>query len=231
MDTQLYELRYALYSVSESAVQAVEESYDAIFYSAFDTCGATLLAEGTDAVDVALTTARHLDRLDAKVERLVPDLVTRNEIAERFGVTRQTAHNWSSGDRREGFPAPRIVSAAPLWYWPDLVDWSRVHNVAGNPDNDVTFPTFDQVDVINALRRSPGRVEQTTEPTGSRYSGPVTRISSISPGEGQSTAMPEWKRVFSSVSVTTTTGGRRDVARIRGWAADTGHLSKGVRLT
>ena len=59
------------------------------------------------------------------VVRLDEDLISTTEIAERAGAHRETARLWTTGKRREGFPAHRtiLMGGVKLWAWADVHQW------------------------------------------------------------------------------------------------------------
>ncbi|MDB5590711.1 hypothetical protein [Enterovirga sp.] len=79
------------------------------------------------SVDEAISSAvEDVRRAGAKVEHVEPDpLVNLSDIAKRSGLTRAAVHNYATGARGVGFPAPvaRVTTESPLWDWAEVSGW------------------------------------------------------------------------------------------------------------
>jgi len=87
---------------------------------------ATFAREHETYSDAVVSAYANLSLTGANIERFDPDfLVTKSDIAERSGLTRQAITNYAKGERGEGFPAPtfRVMTSSPLWDWVDVSDW------------------------------------------------------------------------------------------------------------
>ena len=71
--------------------------------------------------------ATQLQLLGLVVLRLREDLASRNDIAERLGVTRQAVGNWSAETRGSGFSPPYNDVCGGIWLWGDIVGWAEAH--------------------------------------------------------------------------------------------------------
>lgn len=183
--TRTFEFRFSLVATSEQSIEAIDREFDALFSINGDRDYITLLARGSDAVDTALATSRRLGQLGSDAERLEPDFVTSSEIADRLGVRRQAVQLWSTGRRRDNFPRPRIVAATSLWYWPEVVEWSRLEQAVPDPSEDIYYPSFDDTSVINAVLRCGSRVALSQPRGSSQYqsnSGPVKLSTHVTSG-------------------------------------------------
>lgn len=69
-----------------------------------------------------------------KIKRIDLDLVSLSQIAERLDVTREAVRLWSTGERRQDFPAP-FTSAGKslLWAWSDVFDWLTEEEIQDDP--------------------------------------------------------------------------------------------------
>ena len=87
---------------------------------------ATFAREHETYSDAVVSAYANLRVAGAEIERFDPDfLVTKSDIAERSGLTRQAITHYANGERGEGFPPPsfRIMTSSPLWDWVDVSDW------------------------------------------------------------------------------------------------------------
>ncbi len=87
---------------------------------------ATFAREHETYSDAVVSAYANLIAAGARVERFDPDfLVTKADIAERSGLSRQAITHYANGERGERFPPPsfRIMTSSPLWDWVDVSDW------------------------------------------------------------------------------------------------------------
>ncbi|WP_255789208.1 helix-turn-helix transcriptional regulator [Mycobacteroides abscessus] len=91
---------------------------------------ATALVHGVDAIEAGVEAAKALETSGIRVLRTYQDLVTRQDVADRLGVTRQAVGNWVRGERHDDTPFPSPVSrvAGGVWLWGDVVAWARSCN-------------------------------------------------------------------------------------------------------
>ena len=80
------------------------------------------------------------------------DLVSLSDIAERVGVSRETARLWSEAKRREGFPAHfTTVGASRIWAWADVCDWLEAEGLQRDPLYTEAPLPVDVVRVVNGM--------------------------------------------------------------------------------
>lgn len=109
----------------------------------------TLLQAAPNGRKAVLRLVARVVELGGKVRSVDFDYVTRSEIAERLGATRQAVTHWTAGLRQAGFPFPRpaIQAGVFLWCWSDVVDWAVASN---HPvDEDVSLLSADEIAVVN----------------------------------------------------------------------------------
>lgn len=112
---------------------------------------ATVAATGVDAKSAGISAARILRDCGFQVERTYPDLVTRQDIADRIGMSRQAVGNWVRGDRHEAdpFPTPTTLVAGGAWLWSEVIGW-LTRNTSHREE--VGYPThFDHIGVDTYL--------------------------------------------------------------------------------
>ncbi|ABK75449.1 helix-turn-helix domain-containing protein [Mycolicibacterium smegmatis] len=110
----------------------------------------TTLVHAADAIEAGVKAAKALEASGIPVIRTYQDLVTRQDIAERIGVTRQAVGNWVRGERHDDvpFPAPVSLVAGGIWLWGDVAGWARSRNYEVE---DVSFPSLDAHNRIDLL--------------------------------------------------------------------------------
>lgn len=118
-----YEFTFEIPQISEEVEDSIADQLDAVIAEHGGVGTVTVLTEGTDAISAARTAVDELTRLGAAPSRLVDDLVTRTQIAERAGVSRQAVGLWISGQRQSAlsFPAPFILTGGGLWLWSEVL--------------------------------------------------------------------------------------------------------------
>ncbi|MBN7792444.1 helix-turn-helix transcriptional regulator [Microbacterium esteraromaticum] len=106
-------------------------SYDAIVSR---TGGVTRIdadVPALSALDALMQLIADLRSINVTVVRVDPDLVDVSEIAERLGVTRESARLWSTGARRKDFPQHyAVVGATRVWFWADVHEWALQNRIA-----------------------------------------------------------------------------------------------------
>lgn len=145
----LFELTLHVDHVSESLVDNLIDQFDAT--TGRDHTGrefVTVLAEGNTFDEAARTMLTRLQTLGLRVRRAVPDLLSKSDIADRLGVTRQAVQNWVTGARQSDFPLAINPVSGGVWLWHDVHVWAVAH--ARAVDHGVTFPSIDQIDTLNA---------------------------------------------------------------------------------
>ena len=104
----------------------------------------TLTAEGMRAATTAITLVDQLVVEGVRPERTHPDLVSRQDIADRAGVTRQAVGQWVRGVRQAStpFPVPYNSVAGGIWFWGDVLAWLRPQGYG--QDTGLRYPTLDE---------------------------------------------------------------------------------------
>jgi len=118
----------------------------------------TITATGGDCVAAAKAMTTQLQLLGLVVLRLREDLASRNDIAERLGVTRQAVGNWVRGDRGSGFPPPYNDVCGGIWLWGDIVRWAEAHGAYDAMG--VGFPERQDHDRVNGWLSDGSAVRQ-----------------------------------------------------------------------
>lgn len=146
-----FELAFEVSPLTDDLEDSIDEQFDAVMATHGRTTKVTLLAEGTDAVDAAGSAVSILRQLGIQAIRLMDDLVTRAEIAERSGVTTQGVGLWVRGERnRADFPEPFVrAGSARLWLWGEVVDYLRA--IGHGVDGSLQFPTRQDIQVIAGM--------------------------------------------------------------------------------
>ncbi|MBI9113624.1 helix-turn-helix transcriptional regulator [Sanguibacter suaedae] len=146
-----FEMTFEIPAVPEAVEDAVADAMDAVIATH---SGVTLLTVeiGADGcVEAARSAIAELRSLGAPPVRLVDDLVTRSQIADRTGVTRQAVNLWVNGQRQAGtvFPAPFVLAGGGLWLWGEVVEALRARGT--EIDDGVAFPTRRDSQIIGGM--------------------------------------------------------------------------------
>ena len=101
-------------------------------------------AEGMRCATAGMSLVDQLVGQGVRPLRTHPDLVTRQDIADRAGVTRQAVGQWVRGVRQRGtpFPVPFNTVSGGIWLWGDVYAWLRHHDYGG--DTGLRYPTLDE---------------------------------------------------------------------------------------
>ncbi|WP_280436788.1 helix-turn-helix transcriptional regulator [Nocardia carnea] len=85
----------------------------------------TTLVDADTAIAAGLHAAKALAAAGLAPLRTYQDLVSRQDIADRVGMSRQAVGNWVRGERQNSrpFPAPVTLSSGGLWLWASVVRW------------------------------------------------------------------------------------------------------------
>lgn len=140
-----FELIFVIPDVSgpgDERIAAAEEHLDIVVESHSGLTLATVTAEGADSVAAALAAAAVLSACGLPPVRSYPDLVTRQDIADRAEVSRQAVGNWVRGERIQSdpFPAPVNFVGGGAWLWGDVAAWLRRHDRGAD---EMEFPSID----------------------------------------------------------------------------------------
>jgi hypothetical protein len=146
-----YELTFELPSITEAVEDQIVDATEATIAEHFGVSTATVLIAAPDAVSAAREVIEELSRAGAVPMRLVDDLVSRSQIAERAGVTRQAVTNWVNGSRQAGtdFPKPFVLTSGGLWRWDEVLYALRAMGLA--VDDDATYPTRRESQLIGGM--------------------------------------------------------------------------------
>lgn len=159
----LFEMTFHVEHVDDSLVDMLIDDYEATVGT--DHTGyefVTVLAEGDSFDHAARTMVTELQCHGLRVRRLVPDLLTRSEIAARLGVTRQAVQNWTSGRRQSGFPLAVNPVGGGAWSWHDV--WAWALSCGRAEDDGIHYPSQIEADIINAWIESGMTVSWTCRP-------------------------------------------------------------------
>lgn len=152
-----FELIFAIPEVADPTdkrISVVEEHLDIVVESHSGLTLATVTAEGHDAAAAALGAAAILSICGLAPTRSYPDLVTRQDIADRAQVSRQAVGNWVRGERitADPFPSPVNLVGGGVWLWGEIVAWLRRHN---HSTDDISFPSLNDHVRIDTLLLDP----------------------------------------------------------------------------
>ncbi|WP_137725862.1 hypothetical protein [Prescottella subtropica] len=139
-----YEFTFIVPLLTTSREAVVTEDFDARLH---DHAGIQLLTVVTEGMRCATAGMSLVDQLVAggvRPTRTHPDLVTRQDIADRAGVTRQAVGQWVRGVRQRGtpFPAPFNTVSGGIWLWGDVYAWLRSRDYGR--DTGLLYPTLDE---------------------------------------------------------------------------------------
>ncbi|WP_147917225.1 hypothetical protein [Ruania zhangjianzhongii] len=141
MSTSNFEFTFEVAELNDTAVDAIELHYDCVESTHGRTTELTLLVPGMNATDAASEAINRILAAGVTVRRLVDDLVTRTEIAERADVTSQAVGLWARGERKRGvsFPEPYVYAGSVrLWLWGEVATYLRAAHVP--IDEGVQYP-------------------------------------------------------------------------------------------
>lgn len=146
-----FEMTFELPALSDAAEDGVVAMLDATIAEHLGVLTATVLVDAPDCVAGARAVLAALGELGVVPLRLIDDLVTRSQIAERAGVTRQAVTNWVGGARQTAtaFPAPYVLTGGGLWLWGEVLDYLRAIGIA--VDENAAFPTRREAELIGGL--------------------------------------------------------------------------------
>lgn len=146
-----FELTFEVPEMAEEIEDAVAEDLDAVIAVHSGVTTVTVLFSAADCITAARTAIDALTRLGAAPIRLVDDLVTRGQIAERAGVTRQAVGLWVRGERHseDAFPAPFVPTGGGLWLWGEVVDALAARGIV--LDEGVEYPTRRDAQIVGGM--------------------------------------------------------------------------------
>lgn len=122
MSTTDFEIAFLIPELTDAfdpRVTQVEEAMDIVVSSHSGVSVATVIATGSDAVAAGRAASATLSACGLPPKRTYPDLVSRQDIADRLDVSRQAVGNWVRGERHQEypFPAPANLVAGGVWLW------------------------------------------------------------------------------------------------------------------
>lgn len=146
-----YDITFALAPLDEKTENRILEELDcAVAGSHAAQLLIVVTQTGRSGKDAMRAAARALRSRGARIDHAQEDLVSKSEIANRFGVTHQAVGQWARGNRHadKPFPSPYNQVAGGVWLWGDVVEWYR--QVHGPWDEGVAFVTRRDVAEFNA---------------------------------------------------------------------------------
>lgn len=153
-DMAVFELTLELPEITEEQEDSIVDLTDGVIATHYGVTTVTLEADGADYLSALRGVLRRLSRIQIVPRRLVMDLVSRSEIAERAGVTRQAVGNWVNGLRQAGtFPAPFVLSNGGMWLWAEVVPALRTLGISA--DEGLSHPTRTQLTIGSAMLAEP----------------------------------------------------------------------------
>jgi len=135
-----FELILLVEEVTPEQEDAIYGAYDALAGSHTGSTRLTVTAEGATATEAALGLLGFLRSIDVRPIRFCEDFVTRADIAERAGVSRQAVGLWVRGERKSAFPESYSPVAGGIWLFGEVDCWLRA-NVSGYVGDDLSYPT------------------------------------------------------------------------------------------
>ncbi|TRW47537.1 hypothetical protein [Georgenia yuyongxinii] len=154
-----FELAFEVSGLTEAIEDAIDASFDALVAIHGRTTKVTVVVPAVTAVEAADVAISTLNGLGVHVVRLIDELVTRTEIAQRAGVTTQAVGLWTRGERNADheFPEPYVrAGSATLWLWGEVVTFLRE---IGKPiDGSMQFPSRSDIQVITGMLARDNRV-------------------------------------------------------------------------
>lgn len=151
-----FELTFEVPEMSEPVEDAVADSLDAVIATHHGVVTVTVLVTAPDCVTAARSAIDTLRHLGAPPRRLVEDLVTRSQIAERADVTRQAVGQWIRGERHSGvaFPRPFVLAGGGLWLWGEVLDALAARDI--ELDEGISYPTRRENQLIGGMLAADG---------------------------------------------------------------------------
>lgn len=138
---------------------------------------ASVTVEGTDATAAGLSASVDLGHFGFDVIRTYPDFVTRQDIADRIGVSRQAVSSWTRGERcgNDPFPSATSLVGDGIWLWADVVEWRRRngHEI----DDDIAYPSLADHARVDAYLAKRQEITLNAQPSSERlhFAPAVTR--------------------------------------------------------
>lgn len=128
--------------IDDPRIETIIENWEGIVDRHGGDTVATLTIEGSTVVEAAVRAVAAMFEAGIDVERTYPDLVDRQDIADRAEVSRQAVGNWVRGERSGALPFPAAINhvGGGIWLWHDVNEWLRARKLTHI--DDVEFPTL-----------------------------------------------------------------------------------------
>ncbi|WP_409482809.1 helix-turn-helix transcriptional regulator [Arsenicicoccus dermatophilus] len=155
--TRNYEITFLVDGLTDDCIDSLYDDCDCLAGDDFEGREfITMTCPGPDAFSAAKTATTRLQCIGLTVLTTLPDLVTRSEIADRTKKSRQTVANWVNGKRGPNFPAAMASSGGGIWLWGEVHRW-LTDNDKPVRDRDLSYPTWEEHERINAYLRMGAR--------------------------------------------------------------------------
>ncbi|AXQ63904.1 helix-turn-helix DNA-binding protein [Gordonia phage Horus] len=159
MTAQEFEIIFVTEPIADPCDERIDRAMELVPGSTVTNYGALTLAsvffDAETAVEAGLHAAKALESAGISVVRTYQDLVSRQDIADRAGTTRQAVGHWVRGARLGGdFPAPTTLVGGGAWLWGDVVAWMRQQGLEVEPTG---YPTLaDHLSLDRMIARGVG---------------------------------------------------------------------------
>lgn len=169
MSTTDFEIAFVIPELTDAfdpRVAQVEEEMDIVVSSHSGLAVATVITAGRDAVAAGRAASTVLSSCSLPPQRTYPDLVSRQDMADRLDVSRQAVGNWVRGERHQAhpFPGPVNMVAGGVWLWGDIATWLR--RTGRDFGDDLDFPALEDHARLDSILATAS--EKTPESRGSR---------------------------------------------------------------
>lgn len=147
-----YEFMFVINAVDDDTEKLLVEDLHGFIGGHGGTTLLTIAGTGQDAVEAGHLLLQTLRANDVHVQRVYEDIVSRSQIADRLGITRQAVGLWIRGQRQAArlFPEPHVLGGGGLWLWADVHEWLRV---GGLDHDEVSYPSAMDIACLNTLLR------------------------------------------------------------------------------
>lgn len=143
-----YELTFEVDNLEDDLIEAIYDRFDALVAAHAEVTLLTVTAEGPTVVVAGKRLVEKLERdLRVVTRRLVEDLVTREDIANRCATTPAVVGQWLRETRPTSFPASYSRVAGGLWLWGEVNDWLR--RAGKTHDSGLDFPDREDHNELN----------------------------------------------------------------------------------
>jgi hypothetical protein len=136
-----HELILLVEALTPEQEDLIYDEYDALIATHGSTTRLTVTVEGR-LLDGAHRLLGFLDAVGVHVQRFVEDFVSRADIADRAGVSRQAVGLWVRGERHAAFPEAYAPVAGGIWLFREVDEWLR-SNVPSYDGPELGYPSRD----------------------------------------------------------------------------------------